>query len=153
MKAVVMEKTGGSKVLKLREVPDPVIQTSGELLVRVRAAGVNPIDIKQRKRETVYKEAPPHILGCDCSGIIEAKGKGVKRFDTGDEVFFMHGGIGKEPGAYAEYTVIDERFAARKPKDVPFLEAGRTAPSQRPLPWETGRRARGSSRSTRVCSG
>ncbi|UCB45348.1 MAG: zinc-dependent alcohol dehydrogenase family protein [Spirochaetota bacterium] len=124
MKAVVMEKTGGPEVLQLRDVPNPVIQKSREILVRIKAAGINPIDIKQRKRGTVYKKAPPHILGCDCAGVIEEKGRGVKRFDTGDEVFFMHGGIGKEPGTYAEYTVIDERFAVRKPKGVSSIEAG-----------------------------
>jgi NADPH2:quinone reductase len=136
MKAILMEKNGGPEVLQLKDVKDPVLRTPGELLVRVKAAGVNPIDTKQRKRGTVYKSAPPHILGCDCAGIVEEKGKSVKGYDTGDEVFFMHGGIGKEPGTYAEYTVIDGRFVSRKPKSVSFLEAG-SAPLAFLTAWES----------------
>ena len=136
MRAVFMEEPGGPEVLKMKETPDPSIEGPEEVLVRIRAAGVNPIDAKQRKRGTVYKAEGPQILGCDCAGVVERKGSGVKRFSTGDELFFMHGGIGKEPGNYAEYTVIDERFAARKPAGVSFEEAG-AAPLAFLTAWES----------------
>ncbi len=127
MKAVVMTKTGGPEVLSVKNVPKPSITRPEEILVKIRAAGTNPVDAKQRTRGTVYPADPPLILGCDCAGVVEEKGEGVKRFEIGDGLFFMHGGIGREPGNYAEYTVIDERFAAGKPPSVPFEEAG-TAP-------------------------
>ena len=136
MRAVVMEKQGGPEVLTLQKVEKPSVIGPGEILVRVKAAGVNPIDAKQRKRGTVYKAEPPLILGCDCAGTVEEKGSEVKRFSAGDDVFFMHGGIGKEPGNYAEYTVIDERYAARKPLGVSFEEAG-SAPLAFLTAWES----------------
>ena len=136
MRAVFMEKPGGPEVLALKEVQKPSISSPEEILVRVKAAGVNPIDAKQRKRGTVYKAEPPQILGCDCAGTVEEKGNGVKRFSAGDDVFFMHGGIGKEPGSYAGYAVIDERFAAIKPENVSFEEAG-AAPLAFLTAWES----------------
>jgi NADPH2:quinone reductase len=124
MKAVVMERLGGPEVLSVREVPKPSLTKQRELLVRIGAAGINPVDAKQRTKGTVYPAEPPLILGCDCAGVVEEKAKGVKRFEIGDGLFFMHGGIGREPGNYAEYTVIDERFAASKPPSLPIEEAG-----------------------------
>ena len=123
MKAVVMERIGGPEVLRLTDVEDPRITGSHELLIRIRAAGLNPIDAKQRARGTRYPGTLPQILGCDCVGVVEETGKMTRRFKRGDEVYFMHGGIGREQGNYAEYTVIDERFAARKPSHISFEEA------------------------------
>jgi NADPH2:quinone reductase len=136
MRAVFMEKTGGPEVLKLKKTPDLSIGNPREILVKIKAAGVNPVDAKQRMRGTVFKAEPPLILGCDCAGIVQETGDGVKKFRIGDELFFMHGGIGREPGNYAEYTVIDERFAARKPVGVSFEEAG-TAPLAFLTAWES----------------
>jgi NADPH2:quinone reductase len=123
VKAVLMEKTGGPGVLKLATAPGPVITRPRELLVRIRAAGLNPVDAKQRKSGTRYPGDFPQILGCDCAGIVEKVGEKVVRFKPGDEVYFMHGGIGREPGNYAEHTVVDERFVARKPAGISFVEA------------------------------
>lgn len=123
MKAVVMTAVGDPEVLQVREVPKPQIQHSTELLVRLKAAGINPIDTKIRQRGAFYPDALPAILGCDGAGIVEAVGDGVQSFQVGDAVYFCNGGLGGHPGNYAEYAVVDERFAARKPASLSFAEA------------------------------
>ena len=128
MKTVYMTACGGPEVLSYTEAPDPAITSPMEVLVRIRAAGLNPVDVEQRGRGTWYPGALPAILGIDGAGVIEKIGGAVKRFAPGDEVFFAHGGYGKEPGNYAEYTVVQERFLARKPKGISFPEAA-AAPS------------------------
>ena len=128
MKTVYMTAPGGPEALSYTEVPDPTIKSPSDVLVRIKAAGLNPVDAKQRGRGTWYPGALPAILGIDGAGVVEKTGGAVKRFAPGDEVFFAHGGFGKEPGNYAEYTVVQERFLARKPKSVSFAEAA-AAPS------------------------
>jgi NADPH:quinone reductase len=123
MKAVVMTAAGSPDVLQIRDVPTPQLQRDTELLVRLQAAGVNPIDTKIRQRGAFYPDALPAILGCDGAGIVEAVGAAVEAFRVGDEVYFCNGGLGGQPGNYAEYAVVDERFAARKPASLSFAEA------------------------------
>jgi NADPH2:quinone reductase len=118
-----MMSPGGPEVLAFGEVPVPALRSGTEILVRIRAAGVNPMDAKQRGRGTWYPGTLPAILGADGAGIVEEAGPGVRSFRPGDEVYFVHGGLGKEPGTYAEYTVLEERFAARKPANLSFTEA------------------------------
>ena len=119
MKAVLMTAAGEPDVLQLQEVPEPKIQNETELLVRIHAAGVNPIDTKLRKRGTFYPDQMPAILGCDGAGVVEAVGSGVRQFQVGDEVYFCDGGLGKSgTGNYAELTVVDERFVAPKPASL-----------------------------------
>jgi NADPH2:quinone reductase len=74
LKAIVITRTGGPEVLELREIPDPVIQKDTEVLVKIKAAGVNPIDTKLRKGETYYPVKIPMIPGFDGAGIIEEIG-------------------------------------------------------------------------------
>lgn len=124
MKAVIMAAPGEPEVLQLQQWPDPVIQQPTELLIRLKAAGVNPIDTKLRTRGTFFPDRMPAILGCDGAGIVEAVGAQVQRFKVGDEVYFCNGGIGKHPGNYAEFATVDERFAASKPAALTFVEAG-----------------------------
>lgn len=135
MKAVLMNTPGNPDVLQLGDVPDPTIQTPTDLLIRLKAAGVNPIDTKLRKRGTFFPDQMPAILGCDGAGIVEAVGSGVSRFQVGDEVYFCHGGLGGHPGTYAEYAIADERFVARKPKSLSFAEAA-AAPLVLITAWE-----------------
>ena len=73
------------------------------------------MDAKQRVRGTWCPKELPAILGIDEAGIVEKKGKAVTRLKEEDEVYFAHGGVGKEPGNDAEYAVIEERFLVRKP--------------------------------------
>ena len=136
MRAVVMPRAGEPEVLQITQVPPPEIQSPTELLVRIRAAGVNPIDTKLRQRGTFYPEALPAILGCDGAGIVEAVGEAVTKFKVGDAVYFCHGGLGKQQGNYAEMTVIEEEFAALMPRNISFAEAG-AAPLVLITAWES----------------
>ncbi|BCL36800.1 zinc-dependent alcohol dehydrogenase family protein [Nostoc sp. MS1] len=136
MKAVVMTAPGNPDVLQLQEVLNPGVPVgSTELLVRLVAAGINPIDTKLRKRGTFYPDKMPAILGCDGAGIVEAVGAGVQRFRVGDAVYFCNGGLGGHQGNYAEYTVVDERFTAHKPDSLSFAEAA-AAPLVLITAWE-----------------
>ncbi len=135
MKAVQMLSPGGPELLAYGGVPDPALRSRTELLVRIRAAGVNPVDAKQRGRGTWYPGRLPAILGIDGAGVVEETGPGVRRFRPGDEVYFAHGGLGKEPGTYAEYTVLEERFAAKKPANLSFDQAA-AAPLSLITAWE-----------------
>ncbi|VXD24642.1 Zinc-containing alcohol dehydrogenase [Planktothrix serta PCC 8927] len=123
MKAVIMTAVGEPDVLQFQEVPDPKIQSATEILVRLKAAGINPIDTKLRSRGTFYPDQMPAILGCDGAGIVEAIGSEVEKFQVGDAVYFCNGGLGGDYGNYAELTVIDEKFATLKPQSLSFIEA------------------------------
>lgn len=134
MKAVLMTAVGNPDVLKLQDVPKPTPGNT-EILVRLVAAGVNPLDTKLRKRGTFYPEQMPAILGCDGAGVVEAVGANVQKFRPGDEVYFCYGGLGAHQGNYAEYTTVDERFVAYKPKNASFAEAA-AAPLVLITAWE-----------------
>ncbi len=136
MQAIVFETPGSASVLRLQDIPAPTIQTETEVLVRLRAAGVNPIDTKLRSRGTFYPEKTPHVLGCDGAGIVEAVGAAVQSFQVGDEVFFCNGGLGGLTGTYAEFAVVDERFLAIKPATLSFVEAA-AAPLVLITAWES----------------
>ncbi|MDY6939246.1 MAG: zinc-dependent alcohol dehydrogenase family protein [Cyanobacteriota bacterium] len=136
MKAVVMTAAGNPDVLQLQEIPDPQIQTDTEILVRLRAAGVNPIDTKIRSRGAFYPDKSPHVLGCDGAGIVEAVGSRVDRFRVGDEVYFCNGGLGGPRGNYAEFAVVEQHCVARKPSHLSFAEAA-TAPLVLITAWES----------------
>lgn len=130
-----MTSAGNPDVLQLQEVPEPTIEKDTEILVRLHAAGINPIDTKLRKRGTFYPEQMPAILGCDGAGVVEAVGAGVQKFQVGDQVYFCYGGLGAKPGNYAELIVVDERFVAHKPKSLSFAEAA-AAPLVLITAWE-----------------
>ncbi|WP_138503295.1 zinc-dependent alcohol dehydrogenase family protein [Nostoc sp. PA-18-2419] len=136
MKAVLMTAAGSPEVLQVQEVPNPGVPVGNtELLIRLVAAGVNPIDTKLRSRGTFYPDRLPTVLGCDGAGIVEAVGASVQRFRSGDEVYFCYGGLGADQGNYAEFTVVDERFVARKPASISFAEAA-AAPLVLITAWE-----------------
>lgn len=130
-----MTAAGDPEVLQLQEVPDPTIQTDTEILVRLHAAGVNPIDTKLRQRGTFYPDQMPAILGCDGAGVVEAVGANVQHFRVGDEVYFCAGGLGAKLGNYAEIAVVDQRFVAHKPTSLSFAEAA-AAPLVLITAWE-----------------
>lgn len=137
MKAVVMTQAGEPDVLQLQDVSDPKIEKDTEILVRLRAAGINPIDTKLRSRGTFYPDEMPAILGCDGAGVVEAVGSGVRQFKIGDEVYFCAGGLGKSgTGNYAEFTVVEEQMLARKPASLSFAEAA-AAPLVLITAWES----------------
>lgn len=130
-----MTAVGAPDVLQMGDAADLTIQQETELLVRLKAAGVNPIDTKLRQRGTFYPDRLPAILGCDGAGIVEAVGSAVRQFRPGDEVYFCQGGLGGQPGTYAEFAIVDARCAARKPATLTFAEAA-AAPLVLITAWE-----------------
>jgi NADPH2:quinone reductase len=123
MKAMLMRTAGEAEVLELAEVPVPAIADPHEMRVRVRAAGVNPVDTKIRKLHFYYPQNLPVILGCDAAGTVEAIGSAVTRFRPGDDVYFFNNGLGGAAGSYAQYTIVDEAYAAKKPARLSMVEA------------------------------
>jgi NADPH2:quinone reductase len=119
MKAVVMTAVGGPEVLALQEVDRPT-PGPGQLLVRVKAAGVNPIDYKLRKTGALGV-GPGRILGFDAAGVVEAAGPGVAEFKPGDKVFYSPDF--STQGAYAEYQVVNAGLVAPMPAGLSFAEA------------------------------
>ncbi|ELR99695.1 Zn-dependent oxidoreductase, NADPH:quinone reductase [Gloeocapsa sp. PCC 73106] len=137
MKAIVMIAPGAPEVLQLQELPEPTLQQPTDVLIQLKAAGVNPIDTKIRARGTFYPEQLPAILGCDGAGIVVAIANGVTKFKIGDEVYFFAGGLGKTgTGNYAEYTVVPEHLLAPKPTSLSFAEAA-VAPLVLITAWES----------------
>jgi NADPH2:quinone reductase len=135
MRAIVMNTPGDPEVLQLADFPQPTIETNRQMLVQLKAAGVNPIDTKLRSRGTFYGDRLPAVLGCDGAGIVVEVGAAVQNFKVGDEVYFCNAGLGGHPGNYAEFATIDERFAAHKPKTLSFAEAA-AAPLVLITAWE-----------------
>ena len=120
MCAIRQETLGGPEVLELAEVPRPdPIPT--EVLVRMRAAGVNPVDWKVRTRGGFLGQ-PPFTVGWDVAGIVEAVGYGVTRFTPGDRVFGMPR-FPREAAAYAEYVTSPSRQLTRIPEGLGDVEA------------------------------
>ena len=123
MKAILATTPGSPDVLQLRNIPIPGLPSPHHLLVKLAAAGVNPIDTKLRAKPVYYPDKLPAILGCDGAGIVEETGSAVTRFKAGDEVYFCNGGIGDEPGNYAEYTTLHEDYCAAKPANLGLQES------------------------------
>lgn len=123
MKAILMTRTGSPECLQWTDIPEPTITEPNQIKVQIKAAGVNPIDTKLRRHGLFYESALPAVLGCDGAGIVVEVGPAVTRFKTGDRVWFCNGGLGKEQGNYAEYTVLDARWAAAMPNSLGFEQA------------------------------
>lgn len=122
MKAIRIHSYGGPEVLNYEDAPRPT-PGPGQVLVRVCAAGVNPIDWKIREGllKDSLKYKLPFIPGWDLSGTVEAVGRSVYRFKPGDSVF-SRPDISRD-GAYAEFTVVDEPLLAKKPRSLDHLHA------------------------------
>jgi NADPH:quinone reductase-like Zn-dependent oxidoreductase len=122
MKAIRIHEYGGRETLHYEDAPIPEPK-AGELLVRVKAAAVNPVDVwvrEGRLKELLGHELPL-VLGWDASGVIEAVGEGVSKFDVGDAVFARPRTA--RQGTYAEYAVIHEGEAAFKPQTLDHIRA------------------------------
>jgi NADPH2:quinone reductase len=120
MKAVSLHQAGSTEGFRLTEVPLPQPKDQ-EIRIRIRVSGFNPVDVKMR--QGLYASTQfPVILGADCSGVVDAIGKGVQKFQVGDEVLAFVFGQGSN-GTYAEYTCIHEYFVAKKPREISFEEA------------------------------
>jgi NADPH:quinone reductase-like Zn-dependent oxidoreductase len=107
--------------MQLRQVPEPTAG-AGEVLIRVRAAGLNPVDYKVRRGfGRVFHLDLPLVAGSELSGEVEAVGAGATRFGIGDRVYAR---VDKQKlGAYAGYAVVDESFVAKMPRSLDFEDA------------------------------
>ena len=127
MQAILMTAAGNADVLQLREIAKPELPSPHHLLVKLAAAGVNPLDTKLRAKPAYYPDKLPAILGCDGAGVVEKTGSAVTRFKPGDAVYFCNGGLGgslgDEPGCYAEYTALHEEYCAAKPANLSLAES------------------------------
>jgi NADPH:quinone reductase-like Zn-dependent oxidoreductase len=123
MRAVQLDRFGGPEVMELREVDRPA-PVPTEVLVRVHAAGVNPVDWKTRAAGAFLGSlgTPPYTLGWDVSGVVEEVGGGVSRFQPGDEVYGMPR-FPWQAGAYADYVTAPSRHFAPKPAGLSHEEA------------------------------
>ena len=117
MKAIRVQEFGGSDVLKLEEVPEPSVG-AGQVLVRVRAAGVNPVDTYIRSGVHAVRPALPYTPGLDAAGEVAAVGEGVKRFSVGQRVYTA----GSLTGTYAELTLCEESQCHALPERVTFVQ-------------------------------
>jgi NADPH2:quinone reductase len=96
----------------------------GQILVRIKAAALNPLDLKIRAGEAAHARHPlPAILGIDMAGIVEAVGPGVTGFRPGDEVYGMTGGVGGLQGSLAEFAAVDADLVALKPRNLSMRQA------------------------------
>ena len=115
MKAVFVTETGGPEMLRYEEVPTPQ-PAAGQALIKIRACGVNFIDIYYRTG--LYKAAPPIVLGMEAAGTVEAIGEGVTNFQPGDRVVHC-----MTLGSYAEYQVVPAEKLLHVPEGIDFQTA------------------------------
>lgn len=125
-----MKQTMKAVVLSAFEAPLAVTEVErpsagpGQVLVRVKASGVNPLDLKIAAGKADHaRTVLPAILGIDMAGIVEAVGEGVTGFASGDEVWGMTGGVGGVQGSLAEYAAVDAQLLAHKPASIGMREA------------------------------
>jgi len=121
MRAAILETHNAP--LRLSTVSTPEVGPR-EVLVRVRASGVNPLDTKIHAGAAAHARHPlPAILGIDLAGVVEQTGRDVTRFKPGDEVYGMTGGVGGVPGSLAEFAAVDADLLAPKPANLSMREA------------------------------
>jgi len=135
MRVIEMREIGGADILQLVDRPVPELTAPTDVLVRLKAAGVNPIDTKVRRGGVFVPDGLPAVLGCDGAGVVDAVGDQVTRFKPDDEVWFCHGGLGGSQGNYAEYALVDEGIAQPKPRSIDFVHAA-AAPLVLITAWE-----------------
>ena len=121
MKAIVLKSFGGPESFELVDVPRPIPNT-GQVLVRVHATSINPLDYQIRRGDYPDMVQLPAITGHDVSGVVEQVGPGVTNYSPGDEVWYTPQ-IFEGPGSYAEYHVVAETIIGRKPSSLSHLEA------------------------------
>src|SRR5947208_2490644 len=122
MKSFGIQRYGGNDLVGELEVPEPTVR-SEDVLIRIKAASINPVDLKIRegKLRTILPLKFPLILGNDCSGIIETVGSSAHKFKPGDEVYTR---VDKDRiGTFAQFIAMHESAVARKPVNLSLAEA------------------------------
>jgi NADPH:quinone reductase len=133
VRASLLTAAGDPSALRAGQITLPA-PGPRDLLIRLHAAGINPVDYKLARRGTLGGTLPA-VLGWDGAGVVERVGPAVTRFRVGDAVHFCSGGFGPRPGTFAEAAVVDERFVAHKPQRLSFVEAA-AAPLVTITAWE-----------------
>lgn len=117
MKSIIVHEYGAPEVMKLEDVPTPV-PGDGQVLVRVEAAGVNPVDTYLRSGNHAHAPKLPYTPGKDAAGVVEKIGDGVTKLGPGDRVYTA----GSISGTYAEFSLCEEKHLGRLPENVSFEE-------------------------------
>ena len=117
MKSIIVHEYGEPEVMKLEDVPTPV-PGDGQVLVRVEAAGVNPVDTYLRSGNHAHAPKLPYTPGKDAAGVVDKIGEGVTKFGPGDRVYTS----GSNTGTYAEFSLCEEKHLGRLPDHVSFEE-------------------------------
>ena len=121
MDALIVE--GADAPFTRRSVARPA-SAAGEVLVQIKASGVNPLDLKIRSGNAAHARHPfPAILGMDLAGTVEALGPGVTEFAVGDDVYGLTGGVGGLQGSLAQFAAVDANLLAPKPSHLSMREA------------------------------
>jgi len=126
MKAAYIEQTGPPEVIRFGEVPTPAPR-EGEVVVKVAAVSVNPIDTYIRSGAVAVQLPKPYIIGCDFAGVVEQVGPGAKRFKSGDRVWGSNQGLLGRQGTFAEYAAVHEDWLYTTPAGVKEADAAATA--------------------------
>src|SRR4051812_49085464 len=122
MKAAFLESTGSPDVIRYGDLPRPVPK-EGEVLVRVGAVAVNPIDTYIRSGAVAMNLPRPYVVGCDLAGTVEETGPGARRFKKGDRVWGSNQGLLGRQGTFAEYAAVAEDWLYPTPPNVSDAEA------------------------------
>ena len=126
MKAAFIETTGSPDIIRYGELPQPVPQ-AGEILVKVGAVAVNPIDLYIRAGTVAMPLPKPFIVGCDLAGVVEQLGPGASRFKVGDRVWGSNQGLLGRQGTFAEYAAVAEDWLYPTPARVDDKNAAAAA--------------------------
>ena len=134
MKAIVLEEFGGPENLKVKDVDIPEVQ-AGELLIRVKAAGINPIDMASRAGEGAAQALElPFVLGWEIAGVVTETGEGTQGFSQGDSIFGMTR-FPQSGGGYAEFATAKASDMAHMPDDLGFAHAA-SVPMKALTAWQ-----------------
>jgi NADPH2:quinone reductase len=126
MRAAYIEQTGPPEVIKVGDLPRPV-PGNGQVLVRVRTAALNPVDLYIRSGLVAMPLSFPYIIACDVAGTVEEVGPNCKRFQIGDRVWGSNQGLLGRQGVAAEYAAIDEAWLYPTPTLLQDNEAAAMA--------------------------
>ena len=126
MRAAFIEQTGPPEVIKVGELPRPA-PAPGQVLLRVHAAALNPIDLYIRSGAVAMPLSFPYVIGCDVAGTVEEVGAGCTQFLKGDRVWGSNQGLLGRQGVAAEYAAVDERWLYPTPALLPDTEAAAMA--------------------------
>jgi NADPH:quinone reductase len=126
MKAAFITETGSPDVIQFGDIPEPSLG-SGQVLIRVEAVAVNPIDTYIRSGVVAMDLPMPFVIGCDAAGSIEAVGEGVTGFKAGDLVWCTNQGLLGRQGTFAEKIVVDSQWCFHRSGNVTAADAAASA--------------------------